>query len=256
MTPEDGHTAGQAEQEQLEEITLPELTQAFLGSEHFRQDYSANTQWIYSQDVKRFLEFTRTSNIPDTDSAVQALNEYQQKRRVNKHGISAIRQMVKWGIKVGLIDKDTLERRSADPEALTPENLRDLLCKASVRDKALISTILVTRAPSDILKSLTTGNIKINEERRMAIEIGEQTITVLPELAVHINNHLKTIPIGPLFPNKKRGTHGISRQRMDQRFKTLKDELHLNQLNYSALVLTGEAMFGVLTYPKPQSRSS
>lgn len=146
-------------------------------------------------------------------------------------------------------------------KSLNPGELKKLMTHASTQDKALYAIILTTRAPWFLLSTLTTSDIKKNDNN-MSITIDAIEIPILPTLTIYMNDYLelRRADTDLLFANKahtsSKADKAITRQAIDLHMKKYRKDLGLTRLNYGTLLATGKAMFGDITYPKPPNHNS
>lgn len=253
MTPENPRS--QPHETQPQEASFRELVIGFLQSDRFNS-YASNTQYVYLQDLRRFLDFAEKHGTESIPEFVSIFDSYSKDRRLssNYRERSALRSALNWGIIQGLAEDKMLARISPNneyvkrkhpkgEEPFSNDELQKLLDATSQmpRDKALILTIISARTSSDGIRSLTTRSLESRTDGKTVLVVGDKPIILPRVIGDCINDYAKSIEPGPLFANRK--GRPLTRAYMDLIFKKYQGALGFD-VNYSSLVRTGKKFFG------------
>lgn len=249
-----------------EQINIADLFDAYLSSEYFNNHYSKNTQTLYSQNIRKLLKLSDLIGQLEADKLPELIREYAKysKSPTTSPTMAALKSANAWGIIVGLIDgnpdagfqpeNDKNESPLVDfnISPLSDENLTKLMQAANKnpRNKALILTVLLTRANPDTVRGLTTESIITDENGTTTIAVNNFKIKVPEEAASVLSSYAKSLKPGPLFPSREKSKEPLTRQGMHVIFQKYKNQIGLSNLSHKTLVRTGIYMFGDPSQPK------
>ncbi len=258
MTPEQGNPTPK-EATPAQSVTFYELTYRFFKSDQFAA-YKPNTQTQYRQDLARFLRSAPSGGEIDIPTAISVLQELgrQNTNAKNVKARYAIKAAIAWGTKQNIVDEESIdlinqvvvpssdERKPTIP--LTKIELQNLFIAASgnVRDRALITTIVITQPTSEELESLKKEDVYKNSEGQTLIKIGDEEIIVPEGIAPFIQDYTETLKQShALFPRTqgKDKTIAMTRAGVHIILNKYKREANLPSLSHMVLVRTGQEFF-------------
>jgi site-specific recombinase XerD len=260
--------------ETIDGIDFPTLAEAFVISEKFKKEYSRHTRQQYRERLRQANDLLLLQNTSDIDSATKAAIQKEEPTLLKPYVRVAVREAIRWANTQGLTDeilelpkkkltKSQKRQNAYDRKThaiLEPDTLKNLIAEASLRDKAILATILATRAPQDIVRDLKTDSVRTSQNGRMLIVCEDKKIPVHPALSGYIKDYLETIAPGLLFRAEgKRGKKNmaLSRQRFYQILDKYQEKLSIpGKISYGMVVDSGIAIFGFIDYPTPRNRNS